>query len=99
MTESKKRGISVETARKIRQDKGIKETNLQKIRIKRGLSQDDLAAVSGVPKRRIQTYEQRTRLIEGARLDVLCSLSKALNCKIEHILDDKELIKQYKAIK
>ena len=75
------------------------QTNLQKLRIKKGLSQSQLAAKSGVTLRMVQSYEQRDRHIEGAKLDSLCSLALSLDCKIEDILDDKTLIEKFKLAK
>jgi len=97
--EMNKKGITVEIAKKIRDDKGIKETKLQKLRVKKGYSQKQFAAVSGVTVRAIQGYEQRSRPIEGARLDTLCSLCFALDCKIEDILENETLIEKYKICK
>ena len=75
------------------------QTKLQKLRKERGLSQSQLSAKSGVTKRAIQCYEQKDRLIEGARLSTLCALCFALDCKIEDILDDKALIEKFRMAK
>lgn len=95
----RKRGISVEVARKIRQSQGLKETKLQRLRVKRGLSQGELAAASGATQRIIQCYEQESRPIEGAKLETLCNLCIALNCKLEDIIDDKKLVGKIKSVK
>ena len=95
----KERGITPHQAQKIREARGLEDTKLQKMRLKKGYSQSDLAEASGVTKRAIQGYEQGTRAIEGARLDTLCSLCVALECKIEDILEDGETIKCYKKVK
>lgn len=94
-----KRGITPQQAKKIRDEKGIEETKLEKLRVKKGLSQSSLAAISGVTKRAIQTYEQQSRPIDRARLDTLCRLCLALDCKIEDIIEDKELIEKYRLSK
>ena len=94
-----KRGISVEQAKKIREEKGIEETKLQKARMKKGYSQKTLSVVSGVSQRSIQCYEQRTREIDGARLEALCNLSLALDCKIEDIIESTELIEKFRLTK
>lgn len=94
-----KRGITPQIAKKIRADKGIKETKLQKLRVEQGLSQTQLAEISGVTRRAIQCYEQETRPIDGARLHALCDLCIALDCKIEDILEDAELIKKFQKTK
>ena len=95
----KKRGISLETARKMRAVKGLKETRLQKMRYKRKMTQTELSEKSGVTLRMIAAYEQQTKPIEGARIDTLCDLSAALDCGIEDILEDRELVKKYMKVK
>lgn len=97
MTE--KRGITVEQAKRIRAEKGIEETRLQKVRVSRGLSQGQLAKRSGVATRTIQHYEQRVRDIDGAKLKTLCGLCLVLGCKIEDILENEETIKMLRATK
>ena len=94
-----KKGITPSIARRVRAEKGLKETKLLKIRAKRGLSQADLAKLSGVPLRAIQSYEQGERAVDGAKLQTLCMLCSTLNCKIEDILQSEKLIKMYKGIK
>lgn len=64
---------------------------LQEQRKKAGLSQSELAAVSGVKLRAIQTYEIGNRDINGARLDTLCKLALAMNCTLYDILTDDQL--------
>lgn len=94
-----KRGITPKQAAKIRAEKGLEETKLQKLRVKKGLSQKQLAAIAGVTPKAIQCYEQKTRPIEGARLNTLCSICFALDCKIEDILEDKSLIEKFRLAK
>lgn len=94
-----KKGISPEQAKKIREQKGIKDTKLQQARLKKGYSQKQLSVVSGVSLRAIQCYEQRDRSIDGARLDKLCDLSLALDCKIDDIIENEELIYKFKMVK
>lgn len=98
MTE--KRGISVEQAKRIRAEKGLKdETKLQKIRVSKGLSQGKLAKLSGVATRTIQHYERGVRDIDRAKLDTICDLCSALGCKIEDILENEETIAKLRATK
>ena len=75
------------------------ETKLQKLRIQKGFSQSELAAASNVKKRAIQCYEQELRPIDHARLETLCDLSIALECKIEELLESETLIEKLKMIK
>lgn len=64
---------------------------LQAMRKKANLSQSELAAVSGVKLRAIQTYEIEQRNINHAKLETLCKLALALNCSIYDILTDEQL--------
>lgn len=94
-----KRGISPEQAQKIRKSKGIEDTKLQRLRVEKGLSQTALSAKSGVTRRAIECYEQRTRAIDNAKLDTLCALCLSLDCKLEDILESKTLIERLKLCK
>lgn len=69
---------------------------LQEMRKKRGYSQSELAAASGVKLRSIQGYEIDKLNINQANLTTLCNLAIALNCKITDILSDEELIAKVK---
>ncbi|WP_080798672.1 helix-turn-helix domain-containing protein [Arabiibacter massiliensis] len=64
------------------------DTNLKMRRRKAGLSQKELAELSGVPKRTIQQYEQRQKDINKAQVEYVLMLAKALACEpadlIEH---------------
>ena len=88
----------IETNRK-RASKGNPECRLGKMRIKRGMSQKDLATASGVSSRAIRGYEQGELLLENAKLNTLCDLCLALGCKIEDIIEDDDLIEKLKALK
>ena len=72
-------------------------TKLREMRIKRGLSQKDLATKVNVSVRSLQDYEQGKTQIEGARLRTLCDLAIELNCKIEDIIESEDLKKKLKA--
>lgn len=94
-----KKGMSPEKARMLRESKGLEETRLQKIRVNRGLSQNDLAVRAGISKQSIQLYEQRVRQIEGVSLKRLCIIARTLNCKISDIIEDEQLVKEYMLVK
>lgn len=96
---TKNRGITPQTAQQIRKEKGLSDTNLLKMRLKRGLSQDSLAKAAGIRSTTIRSYEQKARNIDRAPLDTLCSLSLALDCSIEDILESTDLIKKFKLAK
>ena len=91
----RKRGMTPKRAEKL----FGKGTKLRTVRVRRGLSQSELAAASGVPVKTIQRYEQEPHKIEAARLNTLCGLSEALDCKIADILDDNELIERFNKVK
>ncbi len=63
------------------------ETNLKRIRRANGLSQKQLAEVSGVTLRMIQLYEQRQNDINKARASTLRALAKSLNCQLEDLME------------
>jgi DNA-binding transcriptional regulator YiaG len=57
-------------------------THLAEYRRNTGLSQQDLATLSGVSKRSIQQYEQGRKSINKASASTLEALAKALHCSI-----------------
>lgn len=63
------------------------ETNLKKYRLAAGLSQSELAEVSGIPVRTIQQYEQRVKNINAAKAESVIALSKALECPVEMLME------------
>lgn len=64
---------------------------LHDMRLKRGLSQSQLADKSGINVRTLQAYEQGLKNIDGAKLKTLINLSLALDCKISEIVTNEEL--------
>lgn len=72
------------------------KSKLQTARAKKGFSQSELAKVSGVPIKQIQYFEQNPNKIDTTKLNTLCSLSLALDCTIEDIIEGAELIEKYK---
>ena len=95
-----KTGMSPETAEKLRITKGIgKGTKLRRLRVQKGLSQSELSAKSGVSKKTIQRFEQNSDDINHTKLTTYCDLCIALECGIEDIIESKELLNRYKAVK
>lgn len=68
-------------------DKIVAETKLKRVREAAGLSQSELAKISGVSLRSIQMYEQRQNDIDKAQGHTLYKLSVALGCDIEDLLE------------
>lgn len=60
---------------------------LQRIRLEAGLSQRDLAELSGVPVRSIQQYEQRQKSLDRAACDTVVRLAQALCCESSQLLE------------
>ncbi len=71
-------------------DSVVSETKLKMIREARGVSQAQLAELSGVAKRSIQLYEQRVNDIDKAQSQTLYKLSRVLGCAIEDLLENPE---------
>ncbi len=67
-------------------DEYYKETNLKRIRKLAGLSQSELAELSGVPLRQIQLFEQRQRDINKTNAIDVVRLCRVLCCKMEDLL-------------
>lgn len=71
---------------------------LKEIRKKRNISQGQLSKLSNVPIRMIQQWEQGARNIDGANINYLTSLSIVLGCKIEDIVENKNVKEKLKNI-
>ena len=68
----------------LRQNKDNNKLHL--MRLRRNISQTDLAFLSCVSLRTIQDYEQNRRDIRKASSLILYNLAKSLNCNIEDII-------------
>ena len=71
---------------------------LKDMRILKGLSQAELAALSGVNLRSLQDYEQGHKSIASAKGETLLRLSKALGFSIENLLEDSTIDLTFEAI-
>lgn len=60
---------------------------LKEIRTQQGLSQSLLSKEANVFLKTLQAYEQGDRDIKKAQAETVYKLSKALNCKIEELID------------
>lgn len=61
--------------------------NLKRQRENAGLSQSELARLSGVGLRSIQMYEQRVNDINRAQAQTVLQLARAIGCSIEDLLE------------
>ncbi len=66
------------------------DTRLKTIRENRGISQAELAKLSGVKLRSIQMYEQKVNDIDKAQVGTIYKLSRVLGCTIEDLLESPE---------
>lgn len=66
--------------------KNQNQTNLKLQRERMGLSQSQLADMSGINIKTIQAYEQRQKDIKSAKYDTLQKLSAVLGCEILDLL-------------
>ena len=66
------------------------ETRLKIIRENRGISQTELATLSGVKLRSIQMYEQKVNDIDKAQAGTIYKLSRVLGCMMEELLENPE---------
>ncbi len=67
-------------------------TNLKRLRLKSGLTQSQLAQITGLNLRTLQYYEQGINKIDQARLTTLLKIAIALECKIKDLLEEPESI-------
>ena len=67
-----------------------RETHLKTIRENRGISQAELAKLSGVSLRSIQMYEQKVNYIDKAQAGTVYKLSRILGCTVEDLLESPE---------
>lgn len=68
------------------QDVSGKAYWLKMQREKNGLTQRELARLAGTSLRSIQSYEQGTRSLSGASVELVQALCRVLNCREEDIL-------------
>lgn len=66
---------------------------LQKLRIQKGLSQSELANISGVNFRTLQDFDQGRKSLLNAKGEMIYKLSQALECSVDFLLSNSnELI-------
>ena len=62
------------------------DSTLKRLRQERKLTQEQLAALSGVNVRSIRSYEQGSNDLAKAQGETLMMLAKALSCKVEDLI-------------
>ncbi len=70
-----------------RYQKKKQESQLKTARMAAGITQAELSALSGVPLRTIQQYEQRQKNINKAQTETVLRLARTLCCRIEELME------------
>lgn len=65
-------------------------SNLQSIRKIKGLSQNDLAKISGLSRSSICKYESGEKNINKAAAATILILSKVLDCSMEDLIENQK---------
>lgn len=90
--------VTTTPEKKTRGPRNQAKTKLKALRVASGLAQLDVAVRAGLNLRTYQYYEQGNKPIEGAKLETLLKICLALNCKLDEIIEDQnlvEVIKEY----
>lgn len=82
--------------KKTRGPRNQAKTKLKALRVASGLAQLDVAVRAGLNLRTYQYYEQGNKPIEGAKLETLLKICLTLNCKLDEIIEDQELVELIK---
>ena len=85
-----------EAPKKTRGPRDKAKTKLKALRVASGLTQLEVAVRAGINIRVYQFYEQGNKPIEGAKLETLIKICLVLNCKLDDIIDDPELVELLK---
>lgn len=67
-------------------------TKLKKLRIERGLTQNDLARMSGLTQTRICILENNEGAIDGSSTYTISMLANALNVKLWDVIDNEKYV-------
>lgn len=71
----------------LKKEEILNTTNLKKMRVRKRISQQELAEMSGVSIRMIQKYEQGDRDINKSQAITVYKLAEALKCGVGEILE------------
>lgn len=63
------------------------ESKLKRIRKQCGMTQDELAAESGVSANTIKAYERKGKDLNKAQFDIIMKLARALKCEISDLVE------------
>ena len=71
------------------------KSNLKKMRVRKGFTQDSLSELSGVNIKSIASYEQNDEKFNAASVSTVFKLADALGCEIEDLIN-KNTIKDFR---
>lgn len=71
-------------------------TKLKQLRSTNKLSQSELANKAEVNVRVLQHYEQGSKILDHAKLHTILKICKALNCRLEDVIENEETLKLLK---
>ena len=72
---------------------------LQEERKRAKFSQSQLAEKAGIDLSTLKKYEQETRNIDGAKLKILLALAITLDCRLEDIVEDEEVVEMLRRVR
>ena len=72
-------------------------TKLKAMRVKAGLTQREVVEQTGINAQTYAQYEQGVKNFDSARLGVILNTCVALNCKLEDIIESKDILKTIEA--
>lgn len=82
---------------KRRPPRNAAQTKLKAMRIKTGLTQREVVERTGINAQTYSQYEQGVKNFDSARLGVILNICIALNCKLEDIIESKEILETIEA--
>lgn len=88
----KAEGSATTPEKKTRGPRDKAKTKLKALRVASGLTQLEVAVRAGINIRVYQFYEQGSKPIEGAKLETLIKICLVLNCKLDEIIEDQNLV-------
>lgn len=83
----------------IKIDVEYRNDRLKELREKNGITQKQLADLTGINIRAIRSYEQGTRNLNGARLSTLLKFCIALGCPLHDLITEPETLENLERIK
>lgn len=65
------------------------KSNLKRIRVSMGLTQTELASLSGINVKSIASYEQAPKKINKASVETIYNIADSLGCNMEDIIEKR----------